>query len=181
MSNKSLLRQLGKAVSRHYTMKYKSFNAEFVLALLIALPAFVILLSSFAILYGNGFQISSLKFIGIGSAIYFLLAFLIWKNTYYRIESGILQIRNFGIINKRIAVNQIIRIKEVSKKPATPTQPGWYNTNNSISGFLIHTKANETFYLSPIKGAAFLTELQKWNPKIEHVGGEKRIIPTTKK
>ncbi|WKN40759.1 hypothetical protein [Tunicatimonas pelagia] len=162
-------------------MKYKSFNTELILALLIALPAFVILLSVFSILYRSNFQISSLKFIGIGSVIYFPLVFLVWKNTYYKIESGILYLRDFGIINKSIAIDQIITIKIIDKKPKTPTQPGLYNTNNNISGLLIHTETNGTLFVSPIKEAALLTELRKWNPAIEYIGGKKGDIPTAKK
>ena len=160
-------------------MKFKSFNTELVLALLIALPAFVILLSGFTILHGSNFQISSLSFIGIGSAVYFPAVFLIWKNTYYKIESGTLNLSDFGIKNNRIAISQIKKIKKMDKKPATPTQPSLYNSNNSGSGFLMHTE-DGTLFVSPIKEAAFLVELRKWNPEIEYIGEEQENIPTTK-
>ncbi|MEM6843586.1 MAG: PH domain-containing protein [Bacteroidota bacterium] len=148
-------------------MKYKSFNTAFILALLIALPTFVILLSGFAILYRNDFQFSSLTNLGIYSAIYFSLVFLAWKNTYYKTESSILQIKSFGLVNKQIAIGQITTVERLDKKPATPTQPSLYNTNNNISRISIRTKTGGTHFVTPVKETAFLEELRKDNPEIE--------------
>ena len=143
-------------------MKYKSFNSQFILILLIALPAFTIFVGALAILYGHGFHISSLKNYGLYSSIYFLLVFFIWKNTYYEIYSNTLRIRNFGLLTKQLAIDQITGVERVDQTPATSTQP-----KMNISGLAIQTKAEEILYVSPIKEAAFLVELQKRNPKIK--------------
>ncbi len=150
-------------------MKYKSFNTELILAILIALPAFVVLLNGFSILYSNGFQIASLVNLGIYSSVYFSLAFLAWRNTYYKIESSILQIRGCGLLDRQIDINHIIKIERVNKRPATPTQPGLYNTNNNISGLLVRTKTGSNYFITPVKEIAFLEELRKHNPEVEIV------------
>ncbi len=150
-------------------MKYKSFNTELILALLIALPAFVVLLSGFSILYGNNFQISSLTGLAVYSSVYFSLAFLAWKNTYYKIEASILQIKSFGLVNKQIDINQITMVERVNKKPVTPTQPGLYNANNNIRGLSVRTKVGGNHFVTPIEDTTFLKELQKHNPEIKIV------------
>ena len=143
-------------------MKYKSFNTKLILTLLIALPAFTIFIGALAILHQHEFQGSALKNYLLYSAIYFLLVLFVWKNTYYNIHSNILQIRNFGLSTKQLAIDQITGIEKVDKTPVTATQPAM-----NISGLLIRTKTEDVFFVSPIREHSFLAELQKRNAKIE--------------
>ena len=147
---------------RNGKMRYKSSNTEFILAFLIALPAFTIFLGALTILYKHDFHVFSLKNYSIYSVTYFSLAFFIWKNTYYMIGSSVLQIKNFGLLTKQIEINQITEIKKVDKKPATSTQP-----EMNVSGLTIQTKAKETLFVSPIREYSFLVELQRRNPRIK--------------
>lgn len=68
------------------TMKYKSFTTELILALLIALPAFIVLITGFFTFAKNNFEIASIESLGIYSIIYFLIIILIWRNTYYEVR-----------------------------------------------------------------------------------------------
>ena len=145
------------------TMKYKSFTTELILALLIALPAFIVLITSFFTFAKNNFEIASIESLGIYSIIYFLIIILIWRNTYYEVGIDYLRIKEFGLFTKVVAIEQIFKITKVNEKPATSTQP-----KMNIGGFIIMTKRGEKIFVSPIKENSFLNDLKRLNPMIKY-------------
>ena len=140
-------------------MKFRSFTSAIILVFLTALPAFVLALA--ALIQWHEHTPFSLTWLTGGFALYFLIMFFLWINTFYQIKAGELLIRDFGLLHKKVMIDQIVDIELLDHQPATATHP-----RQNISGLALRTNPDTSVFVSPLKEQAFLKELQRVNPNI---------------